>query len=114
MKQKPGFAYCRTVSNNSRCHCELGEHEENMLYRIEELEREKKGNERLSNCPTLLLDATFKFTDVKKALKDLLFCAARVRSATFRTINRKQFDEAVEQAEKTLKDIKKNRVKTDK
>lgn len=37
------------------------------------------------------------------ALKELHFCSARVRSATFRSIDRKQFDKAVEAAEKALK-----------
>ena len=38
-----------------------------------------------------------------KDLEDLHFCAARVRSATFRFIDQKQFDNAIIKSEKSLK-----------
>lgn len=40
-QDKPGFAYCNTASNGSRCRCEPGTHEENMLAEIERLTKER-------------------------------------------------------------------------
>lgn len=39
---------------------------------------------------------------LNSVLRQLHFCSARVRKATFRAIDRRQFDQAIESAEKTL------------